>query len=398
MYPLRVVMVGCSEGVVTGLRRELANLQAKVECELPTFREAMLHVTQSGSEVRLFIVQLKNADELKALERLNEAFLGQPILTLVDLEREPTLLVRAMRAGAAQIVRLPLQPEDFQAAMSRIALQFGHPTSVSRVIAVCGTSSGCGATSLAINLSGAISRAQTGPCILAETSVAMGRLASYLGLQPRFTLYDLLSDLEHLDLDVVRQALTPVDDKLSVLASSYRAATPVDVTTDQMLRVVHYLRQLSESLVLDLSTPSCDGLTFDIMANAHHVVFIGEQRIPSLHAMKLIQNKLMEQESMARQYMVINHFNPSLTEFSYERLCEVIGTSCLWTIDHDYNAFRKAEDNGKLLFHSHPGCGAVSDIDSLAAAILGKEGSKPRPPHRTMRSLLGRLRDSLTLR
>ena len=68
------------------------------------------------------------------------------------------MMIRAMRAGAAQVVRLPLQGDDFRAAMHRIAIQFGHPQGKSRTVVVFGSSEGSGCTTVALNLASELGR------------------------------------------------------------------------------------------------------------------------------------------------------------------------------------------------------------------------------------------------
>ena len=144
MYPLNALLIGCTDPALGDLRRELGNLSVAVEGEYLDVRTCLAHVLANPAEMRLFIFHPNSAAEIVQLERLNESLVGQPILALVDPANDPSMMVRAMRAGAAQVVRLPLQADDFRAAMNRIAMQFGHPLNQSRVITVLGPRRGAG--------------------------------------------------------------------------------------------------------------------------------------------------------------------------------------------------------------------------------------------------------------
>ena len=112
MYPLNTLLIGCTD-VLSDLRRELTNLSVAIEGEYPDARSCLTFVLTNPADKRLLIFYPKSAAEIIQLERLNESVVGQPILALVDPPSDPSLMVRAMRAGAAQVVRLPLQTERF---------------------------------------------------------------------------------------------------------------------------------------------------------------------------------------------------------------------------------------------------------------------------------------------
>ena len=145
MYPLKTLLIGCTDDVLGDLRRELNHLSVAIEGEYLDVRSCLTFVLANPSK-RLLVFYPKSAAEIVQLERLNESVVGQPILALVDPTNDPSLMVRAMRAGAAQVVRLPLQADDFRAAMSRIAVQFGYEVNPCRVITVLGATEGSGCT------------------------------------------------------------------------------------------------------------------------------------------------------------------------------------------------------------------------------------------------------------
>jgi len=192
MYPLTAVLIGCDDLLFPELRPQLSEQGIKIEAEYPTVAKAVSDLTITPGDRRFFFLHVPSAAECRHLERLNEAFLGRPIVALLDGMDDPALLVQAMRSGAAQVIPLPLRPDDFKRALDRIALQYGFPTSVSRVVAVTGVCEGVGATTLAINLAAELALRHQVPTLLAELSLRLGRLASCLDLDPRFTTHDLL--------------------------------------------------------------------------------------------------------------------------------------------------------------------------------------------------------------
>src|SRR5207244_7284230 len=128
---------------------------------------------------RLLITFLPDSVLLPKLRQLVSMFVGHPVLALVDAMMDPSVLLGAMRSGASQVVPLPIQPDDFKAAMECIAQQFGHTAAQNQAICVSGVTGGCGAPSLAINLANEIASQHGRHVILSELSLQIGKLAAY---------------------------------------------------------------------------------------------------------------------------------------------------------------------------------------------------------------------------
>lgn len=375
MYPLRIVLVGFQEEEPIEIRHELDNLGATVEAEFPSVKSAVASLPLPREEKRLFIFRLRSDKDARELERLNDAFIGRPILTVVNSSDEPTLIVQAMRAGAAQVVGLPIQVEDFTLALQRLARQFGHSAQASRVIAVSGVSEGCGATSLAINLSSEIARLGKLPCILTELSFRFGRLADYLGLEPRYTTQDLTADIERIDIDVVRQALVKVEENLHVLSGPYKAIATASVTPQHADRIVEYVRRLCQVVVLDMPY-TFDDVYFRTIASADDIILVAQQTVPSIHALKTIQDQLQNTEVAGKLSLVINRYDAGSADFKIARIQDLLKVQHVFTVANDYKRFQSAMNIGCLLRKEGAGSPVLRDIEDLACALLGMQSTR----------------------
>ncbi len=139
-----------------------------------------------------------------------------------------------------------------------------------------------------MNLACEIARLQQdGLCVLAEQAVAFGRLANYLGIRPKVTLYDLVSDLDHMDAERMREAMTPIDDNLCVLVGSYREITPFTITPEVAFKALACAMQLARTVVVD-ARHHFEEVDLDFAAKSQHVVLVAKPTIPSLHAMRTL--------------------------------------------------------------------------------------------------------------
>ena len=370
--PPGAVLIGCGASTIEGARRELDELGTPIEAEVDDIREVPARLEAAGERPRLFLAELKSLDEARHLARLNEAFPGRPILALVDPAIDPSLFLRAMRAGAVQVVRIPIQADDFRSALERLAFQFAFTTSRSEVIIVSGVKPGCGATTVAINLAAQIAHGLGLPTILIELTTQLGRLATYLNIEPACTTHDLLSDPGRLDLQLVKQSLTRVDDDLHVLAGPFRAITPRPVAPEDMLRLIGLARRLAGAVVIS-APDSFDGLYFEAMAAASRAVLVAEQKVSSLYALRMIHDTLEARGLSAPRTVVLNRFDPRLRDFSVDRVEAIAGVGNVATVANDYAAVVAAENHGFLLRREAPKSRVLKDIDDLARRLLGRD-------------------------
>jgi pilus assembly protein CpaE len=319
---------------------------------------------------RLLVFHANSAAQVVQLEQLNEAVVGQPILALVDPASDPSLMVRAMRAGAAQVVRLPLQEDDFRAAMERIAIQFGHPLNHSRIIMVLGATEGSGVTSIAVNLASEIGRLRNAPCILGEGAIAFGRLANYLNIAPPVTLSDLINDIDHVDIERLRQAITKVEDNLHVITGSHRSIVPTNLTAESVFKLFNYAKQLSDVIVVD-GRYAYETIDFEALTQVQQLVLVAQPTVPSLCAIRMLIDALAQQQCLAQQFVVINRFLPNVKEFSIRSLEDVLGIPQVFPVANDYDAFKTAESSGLTLRKAAPHSPALADITTLARVLLG---------------------------
>jgi pilus assembly protein CpaE len=328
------------------------------------------------AEKRLLVFYPKSAAEIEQLERLNESVADQPILALVDPANDPSLMLRAMRAGAAQVVRLPLQPDDFRAAMKRIAIQFGHALNQCRVITVLGATEGSGTTSISLNLAAEIGRLRNAPCLLAEGAVGFGRLANYLGIAPQLTIMDLINDIDHVDVERVRQAVMKVDDHLHVLTGSHGGIVPFELTTEKVFRLLNYAKQLNDVLVVD-GRYAYEELDFEFVARSQQLVLVAQPTMPSLYGVRRILDLLAQRKCLAQEHVVINRYLPSDKEFSIHSFEDVLHVPKVFLVASDWASFQAAANAGQTLRKTAPRSHALADITVLARAMLGMPAEPP---------------------
>jgi pilus assembly protein CpaE len=377
MYPLKIITVNCGEALLTQLRAELDAYQAGIECEFNTVDQAIEKWSWSDSEPHLVLFPFRGLSDVHELKCLKRAF-DWPVLALVDAPRDQlaTLLVLANRAGAAQLVPMPLDSEDFRSALDTLGLEHGFGGGNAKIVAVSGMTGGCGATTVAINLANEIAYLYKRRTILVELALQKGMLATYLNVEPKYTLPDLLSPNVKLDLSVVQQAFIHIAENFDIVSGSHFEITPVEASHLDVLRLLDHFRRLSEVVVLDVPCTNDEAYVQKLSA-ADHVVLVAEQNLPSLRSLRLVLEMLakLDLKGGARREMqlevVLNRYDPKSREFELAQLKEKMGLPEMMTVANDYAAIKAALNSGVPLRMEVPRSRVLADIDELAKKVIG---------------------------
>ncbi len=377
MFPLNVTLIGCQDSVQRNVLSMLINQQANLDGQYADVDSAVAALRDDATGPRCFIMHVPDSYMLPKLRQLVGVFTGQPVLALVDAMMDPSVLLGAMRSGAAQVVPLPIQPEDFKAAMDCIGQQFGHTSAQNQAIAVSGVTGGCGATMLSVNIAYEIASAHGQNVILSELSLQIGKLAAYLDVNPEHTTFDLLNDGERLDPQMIQRATTKVADRLHVLAGEYRAITPIQTSAASVIRLVDYCRSLSNVAIFDVPC-TYDDLYFETLAIADQVVLVGEQKIPSIRTLKLVCEALSRIDGARKLHIIINRYDPRMPGFGADRLKSLLEIDELMTVSNDYSAVMASINHGRPLRQEAPRSPALADILKIVNTLLGTDGQPAR--------------------
>src|SRR5207237_9696643 len=137
------------------------------------------------------IITLPDANAEAALRYVERLSVECPQTAIICASRDasPDLILRSLRAGAREFLRLaPIRADEFRTVVDRIgefrAVQPDVPKKRGRAIAVFSSKGGCGTSFIAANLAAAMNA----PTVLVDLNLQAGDLALYLGIEPKFSI------------------------------------------------------------------------------------------------------------------------------------------------------------------------------------------------------------------
>jgi len=161
------------------------------------------------------------------------------------------LVIKAMRMGIREFLEKPIDPRALAEAVDRVAVTRVESMAQGRLISIVGTSGGVGATMIATNLAVELAALATGDVTVVDLDYRFGQVATFLDVDPRYTLADLCGSPEALDPQIIGRALTQHSSGVRVLSRPSHLTEADGITAAACMGVFSNLVQLNEYVVSD---------------------------------------------------------------------------------------------------------------------------------------------------
>jgi pilus assembly protein CpaE len=309
---------------------------------------------------------------------------------------ETELLRAAMRAGARDVFSLPLNVDDFVAAVTQIAdeerARSGLPTG--HLVTFINAKGGSGASLLAANIAIHMASAKRRKTVLVDLDFQFGGLPTYINMAARDGLIKALELVDTLD-DASLQGYTQKHDSgLQVLAAAMEEIIlPEEVGRDQVEKLLSVLDETYEEIIIDLPR-RIDIMTGTALARADRVVVVAQQTVAHLHDTKRLIFLLRDQLGIPldRLLLVINRFDKK-ADVRLRDFASILAGLPIETVPGDYRRVAESINLGVPLCQGTARSALERRLAELAETVLhATPGEQPRT--RSLFRWLPRLNDT----
>ena len=323
---------------------------------------------------------------------INFAQIGDPGLKLVQSvttecpksavicasrDASPDLILRSLRVGARDFIRLPISEEDLATVFERTT-QFSIDNADTehnkrgRAIAVFSSKGGCGCSLIATNLA----MLQNSPTALVDLNLQSGDLELLLGVKPKFSLADVVENRDRLDDALLTSYLTPRSKNVSLLAAPIKAESAEDIEPRHIYEVMELLRQRFDFVIID--TPhSFDAVTISALDHADQILMVLTLEIHAIRSTRRaleIFDRLGYPRKKIR--LVVNRWTKN-NELDQKQVESFLGERVVGFVQSDYRAAVNSINLGQPLVESAPASRVTADLRAIAAKLF--EGSVDQP-------------------
>jgi pilus assembly protein CpaE len=299
---------------------------------------------------------------------------------LIAAAYEPSLaFVRSLvRAGAHDVVPLPLDVEELETALDPIRRMVASQVSRRRaghqkVVTIIKSEGGVGATSLLTQMAtqfAANERRAGRECCLIDLDIQFGNAALQLGLMPQLTFADLIDAGKRLDGEMIRSVATEHPSGLRVISAPKQIMPLEAMTSDQLLSIIDLATAEFGTVFVDLPT-NWTNWSLSLLARSDLVLMVTELRVPSLHRARRQLDLLSSQDMHNLEVRIIINraekgFFQNVGLADAER---VLHRPVAFTIANDHATMTQAIDRGVPLTEVKRKCALVKDIDAMDRGI-----------------------------
>jgi pilus assembly protein CpaE len=251
---LRVLLVGDAEDRRLEVKTGLAAL-GDPPLEIIEAAPGVSNPSNGGPPPDVTMVLFNGGNEEASLNYLQSQSEGslRPVLFALVQERSPVLMRRILRAGADELLFLPLDAGDATRALLKISetRRKAERQTGGIIVSLVSTVGGVGVTSLAANLALALHYTLNKRAAVVDLDLQTGGLAVFLNLEPERTIMQLCETERKLDSIQMESALTKHPSGIWLLAAPKRIEDSELVAEKTIGAVLDLMRQLFDFVIVD---------------------------------------------------------------------------------------------------------------------------------------------------
>lgn len=223
-----------------------------------------------------------NGDEEESLNYLQGVGETEPRPAIFALlhERSPGLMKRVLRAGADELLFLPLDTGDATRALLKISesRRREDQTGMGTVVSMVSLVGGVGVTSLAGNLALALRYSLDKRVGVIDLDLQASALSVFLNVEPDRTVMALTEGEKKIDSIQLESALSKHSSGIYLLAAPKRIEDSEMVTDGAIGNVIEIMRQLFDYVIVDCGT-HIDASKVAAWERSQHLFYVLDQSI-----------------------------------------------------------------------------------------------------------------------
>ncbi|HEX8723221.1 MAG TPA: AAA family ATPase [Pyrinomonadaceae bacterium] len=301
-------------------------------------------------------------------------------------DSSPDTILRSIRAGAREFLRLPVRAEEFSTVYRRVAefcaVQPEAPKQRGRVLSVFSSKGGTGTTFVATNVAAALRR----PTVLLDLNLQAGDLGLFLGVEPKFSVADLVENVSRVDDALLRSYLAPHSETLSLLAAPREADAADDIEAEHVFQVLEILRERYEYVVVD-PQHTFDAITLAALDQSDEILLVLTLDIPAIRSTQRAL-QIFDRLGYPRHklHVVVNRFSKQI-DLDLRQVERFLGERVTGYVQSDYRTAVNSINLGQPLVESEPQSKIATELRQIAERFSTGAQAAPPPAAPRRRSL-----------
>lgn len=391
MQPLTFITLSKDEEVSRELKDALIGSgRARLLSACETSEQLLSDLVRLRPSAVLIHVTTATSDKDFALIKQLTAKSPNTAIISTSNEPVPALILGSMRAGAREFLQLPILADEFRTVMDRM-MEFSatveSPTKKkAHVIATFSGKGGAGVSFLATNLAAAMPDST----LLVDLNLQAGDVASFLGLDIKYSLTDFVRNRARLDDSLMTSLITQYSSDLALLPAPLEAHEAEDIGPQDLSEVLYLLGQRYEHIIIDLPH-TFDPVTVAALDLADDILLVLTLDIPGIRSTKRAL-KVFDRLNYPKRkvHVIVNRFSKN-NDVPLQKVETHLGEQLIGFVPNDYRKVMDSINLGRPLVQSDAGSKISLEIKRIAALVKGSNhDASPQPRKGLFNSVFGR--------
>lgn len=336
-----------------------------------------LQVAVNGSRPGLLVL---DGIELSGLDAISHYTQAHPEVEtiVISAEQSPAFLLKAMQSGVREVLPTPANAQALQAAVQRVTRkrQPAAPAHQGEVFAFMACKGGSGASFLAANLAHILSEREGRTVALLDLDLQFGDALMMLSDQRATNdVAEVARNIARLDADLLRSAMVPVSETLSVLPAPQDLSQALEVKAAHVEAIIKQARQMFDFVVLDVGR-SIDAMSLQALDMATLIFPVLQLSLPQARDAKRLRRLFRSLDYPEQKiHWIVNRYQKG-GDVTLESLEQTLGSKGIKTIPNHFSGVSASVNQGvpiSKLSRSNPVTRALLE---LAQSVAPVEGAK----------------------
>jgi len=361
-------VIARADGVAQGLAEQLGSFMEMLG-QSPACASAWEAIEQARPDA-VFIDLSEEPEAAFALCRRLKRARRDTAVFLVGREKDPELILRGLRAGAADYLVFPGADTDVASAVRQALGRADAGGSLAEAWAVFSLKGGQGATTLAVNLADQLAMMHGGQVVLADLNLYMGHVTTALDFPCSYTPFDLVRDSERIDDNLLFSSLSQHPRGFYVLGVSGELCDGDQLGGEDAALVLDVLKRHADFVVQDLPH-DFSPRTLAALNAADRVLLVVQQDVQSLKSAQRCLDVFQDLGYSEDKIRIVLNRHVRRGQITASDVASVLERPLAATISNDYRNVAATHTRGQTLAATEPKCRVNRELAALAARLAG---------------------------
>ncbi len=291
------------------------------------------------------------------------------IVVVVSQSKDSDLILRAMRSGAREFV-VDTDIEEIQMAV-RAQAKNAEPSEEGAIITVFPAKGGMGATSIAVNLAGAMQRKGLRVCLI-DLDLHLGDVPSFMDITSNTSISEILSNLARLDRDLLETSITKHSSGVAVLAQSGSMEDSEHITAADLSKLLLVLKKHYDRVIID-GVRGFDEVALAALDVSQVLLMVMTQDVPAIRngqrCLEMFGRLGYDQQKVK---LILNRYQKA-SRITLDVIAETLKVPVSHTLANDFLSLIDSINRGVLLVDAAPRSKLTQDINDLVPIVAGGE-------------------------